>query len=68
MKIYTLTNHTGTIFVSDLIETEKYYLVPIKDNNNFDSYSKDVFKLEVLNVEQQCGCMGFAHKETIKPL
>ena len=60
MKIYALTNSTGTMFVSGILETEKFYLVPIKDSFAVDAYAKDVFKLQVIEAhEPHSPEMGF---------
>ena len=51
-KAYILTGSMNTFCVSELLQTKKFWLVPLKDGINYDLYAKDVFKLEICEPEK----------------
>lgn len=60
MKVYHLKCETHNCFVSQVLETDKFYLVPDKDGHSFDFFRKSVYELTILDAhEPECDKIGF---------
>ena len=65
MKIYHLKSETHNIFVGQVLETEKFYLVPDKDGLFYDFFRKPIYELIVLEAhEPETGKCGFEKEKS----
>lgn len=53
MKIFILKSKTAVYISHTVFESKEFWLVPIQNQNNFDMYAKDVFKLIIEEVKEK---------------
>ncbi len=64
MKVYHLKSETHNIFCGQVLETEKFYLVPDKDGLFYDFFRKGIYELITLEAkEPECYKVGFKNKK-----
>ena len=51
MKVFKLTSHQSSFFVSSLFDVENFWLVPISNSAEFNSYPKELWKKEEFEAE-----------------
>jgi hypothetical protein len=52
MKIYILESESSIYVVNTVLESSKFWLVPVHNSNLYDMYGKDVFTLTVEEVQE----------------
>lgn len=52
MKVYVLKSAVSVVAVSSVVISDKYFLVPSCERNQYDVYERGVWNLETIEAEE----------------